>query len=192
MDKGCVFAKLGIQRRVEDPWCKLNHAANYAVGFDNQVRSSARVSQKLKYSKSPSTLSLSGFSKQLQLSACICLSHLSPILLILSLLILMVIRSLPAAVSFSLMTWDVADFGFFVYLFVCLLVSSFLSRSWVEWRLDDHFLFYNLSGPIFFCLFVLLSWMEVGRSSTWDFGIAWLTRFSCHHCFHKAGTHCQA
>ena len=64
MDKGCVFAKLGIQRRVEDSECKLNHAA---VGFDNPVRSSARVSQKMKYSKSNSTLSLSGFSKQLQL-----------------------------------------------------------------------------------------------------------------------------
>ena len=68
MDKVWVFAKLGIQRRVEDPSCKLNRAANYVVGFDNQVRSSGRVSQKLKYSKSHSTMSLSGFSKQLQLS----------------------------------------------------------------------------------------------------------------------------
>ena len=67
MDKGCVFAKLGIQRKVEDSECKLNHAANYAVGFGNQVRSSGRVSQKLKYSKIHSTLSLSGFSEQLQL-----------------------------------------------------------------------------------------------------------------------------
>ena len=74
MDKVWVFAKLGIQRRVEDPSCKLNRAANYVVGFDNQVRSSGRVSQKLKYSKSHSTLSLSGFSKQLQLSVYICMS----------------------------------------------------------------------------------------------------------------------
>ena len=62
-----IYSKLGIQRRVEDSECKLNHAANYAVGFDNQVRSSARASQKLKYATSHSTLSLSGFSKQLQL-----------------------------------------------------------------------------------------------------------------------------
>ena len=72
----------------------------------------------------------------------LCLLDLSPILLILSLLILMAIRFLPAAVSFSLMTWDLADFGFFVYMFVSLLsvYLSFLSRSWVKWRLDSHFL----------------------------------------------------
>ena len=61
MDKDCVFAKLGIQRRVEDPRCKHNRAANYAVGFDNQVCSRGRVSQKLKYSKNHFALPIRDF-----------------------------------------------------------------------------------------------------------------------------------